>query len=275
MLKHLSFTKESVHASTFDLFFYFNYYRNKVHLKKGGGVKMKILLLGGNGKLGREIREQYANIYAPTHKECDVANYDNVERFMRKLKDFGTVINAAALVGTRECEQNKPIAWKTNAIGSKNVSRCCLILKKRLVFISSNLIFDGEKGLYSESDTPNPRYFYGLTKVAGEKYAKMVIDHSIIRLDFFSLEGLKYDSVYTDHYTSKIPADEAATKILRVAVSDFVGTINIGQPRASLFKILIKHYPNIKPIRIHQSSIPDFPKDLSFNLEKWKKHFTT
>lgn len=233
----------------------------------------KILLFGGSGKLGKAILKQFASVCAPEHKECDISDYSDIKKLIRNFDDFEIVINAVALVGTRECEQNKTLAWKTNVIGAKNISEFCRILKKRLIFISSNLIFDGEKGYYSESDAPNPKYFYGVTKVEGEQYSRKVKNHSIIRLDFFPLDGLKYNSVYTDHYTSKIPVDEAASKIIEIATSKFIGTINIGQPRANLFEILLKYYPNIKPNRICESSIPDFPKDLSFNLERWGKYF--
>jgi dTDP-4-dehydrorhamnose reductase len=234
-----------------------------------------ILLFGGNGKLGKHIIKQYdKNIYAPSHNICDVTVYADVKRTMGNIPELKLVINAAALVGTLECEQDKNKAWKTNVIGAMNVAKCCHDFKKKLVYISSNLIFDGKKGNYSELDKPSPKYFYGLTKVAGEKCTMGITDnHSIIRLDFFPLDGLKYNSIYIDHYTSKISVSEAASKILIIAVSDFTGIINIGRHRASLFEILKEHYPCISPIKISESSIPNFPKDLSFNLEKWRRVF--
>lgn len=234
----------------------------------------KFLLFGGSGRLGKEVIKQCSGVYAPSRSECDITKLSSVQEIMHSLREeVDIVIHAAALVGTRECERNKDLAWLTNVMGTSNIAKCCRNIGKRLVFISSNLIFDGEKGNYKESDTPNPKCFYGVTKIAAEQWVNMAQNYCIIRLDFFPLNGLKYDQVYTDHYTSKIPANEAAEKILKLASSDYVGTINIGQPRRSLFEILRPYYLHIKPITIRESIIPDFPRDLSLNLEEWEKHF--
>lgn len=234
---------------------------------------MKILLFGGSGKLGRAIRKIDRQIVAPTHEDCDITSYQQVLSTVEKVKP-GVIIHAAAIVGTKECEENKDLAWKVNVEGTNNIVRVCGDQEIRLIFISSAAIFDGKKGEYKEDDTPTPTFYYSISKVAAEQAVKQLKSYTIIRLDFFPLDGLKYYKVFRDHFTSKIPVNEAAEKIIRVANRiDFVGIINIGQPRNTLYEILKGYYPEIEPIKISESSLPNFPKDISLDLSKWNRYF--
>jgi len=238
---------------------------------------MNLLLFGGSGKLGSQIiyqnkKLQLFKIDAPTHKECDITNQESVEKAFNRFKPQ-IVINCAALVGVKECERNKRAAWSINVVGNLHIVRCCHKLNCRMVFISTNTVFDGKSGRYKETDIPNPTFFYAITKLAAEQSVKTLQNYVVIRLDFFPLNRLKYEKIFVNHYTSKIPVDQAAKRIIKISASNFVGTIHIGQERKSLYKILKKHYPQIKPIRIEDSILPDFPKDLSFDLSLYKAVF--
>jgi len=234
---------------------------------------MKTLLFGGSGKLGQIIKTIDQKIFMPAREECDITNYRQVLLEINKIKPK-VVIHAAAIVGTKECEKNKTLAWKVNVEGTNNIVRVCHDKNIRLVFISSAAIFDGKKGAYKEEDPPTPAFYYAITKVAAEQAVKQLRSYAIIRLDFFPLDGLKYHKVFNDHFTSKIPIDEAAKKILQISnKTNFTGIINIGQPRNSLYEILKRYYPKIKPIKISESSLPNFPRDISLDLSKWRKYF--
>jgi len=233
---------------------------------------MKILLFGGTGRLGREVIKLFPKIIAPTHNKCDITKKEEVELAVKKFNP-DLIIHAAALVGTQECENNKELAWKVNVEGTHNIARTAKLLRKRLIFISSAAIFDGKKGNYKETDIPTPISYYAITKVAAEQIVRTLENYVIIRLDFFPLTGFKYQKVFIDHYTSKIPASEAAEKILKIAKTNFKGIINIGQKRKTLFNILKKYYPNI-PIKISDSVLPNFPKDLSLDLSLWNRLFS-
>jgi len=233
---------------------------------------MRILLFGGTGKLGREIFKLSKDVEAPLHSECDVIEKEKVCQIIKKVNP-DVIIHAAALVGTRECEDNRELAWKVNVEGTQNIVKAARNLKKRLIFISSAAVFDGSKGNYKEIDIPTPSFYYAVTKIAAEQTVRTLENYAIVRLDFFPLSGLKYKKVFTDHYASKITVNEAAEKILKVAKSDFQGIINIGRERETLFNILKRYYSEIEPIKISESSLPSFPKDLSLDLSLWKKFF--
>jgi len=231
---------------------------------------MKILLFGGTGKLGSEIKKLRPDTIAPTRQECNITRYRQIVRVVDRYR-LSIVIHAAALVGNKECEENKKLAWDTNVEGTINIVRVCRDLKIRLIFISSAAIFDGKKGYYKETDSSAPVFYYAIIKVAAEQAVKVLKNYAIIRLDFFPLN--KLNQVFKDHHTSKIPVIEAARKIIRTAKSDFTGIINIGQKRNSLYKILKPFFPYIKPIRIIDSPLPNFPKDISLDLSKWNRLF--
>lgn len=232
----------------------------------------EILLYGGSGRLGEALKICEPSINAPTHGECDITNIDKVIGSIDRYHP-DIVINCAALVGTKECEVNRGLARLINVDGAINVARVCQQKGLRYVFISSAAIFDGKKGQYFETDEPSPVFYYAQTKVEAERYIKGLQNYVIVRLDFFSQHRLKYNRVLVDHYTSKISVSEAAEKILRVADSDFVGIINVGQARKSLYNILKPFYPEIEPIKIEDSALPDFPRDISLSLDLWRHLF--
>lgn len=234
----------------------------------------EILIYGGSGKLGKAIQSLQTNVICPERDLCDITDGNQVNYFLDKYKPK-IVINCAALVGTKECELDKQKAWATNVEGAINIARACQEIGARHVYISSAAIFDGNKGLYKESDYPTPTFYYAMTKVAAEQGVQMLPNFAIIRLDFYIPEALKYKQVFVDHFTSKISVEDAAQKILRVAMSSFMGIINIGQERKSLYEILKLVDPDIAPIKIADSSLPTFPKDISLDLGLWNRLYNT
>ncbi len=86
------------------------------------------------------------------------------------------VIHPAAYTNVDGCETNKEKAFLVNAIGARNVAIATREIKAKLVFISTDYVFDGEKeGPYLEYDPPNPLSIYGWSKLMGER---MVLQHN-------------------------------------------------------------------------------------------------
>src|SRR3989344_399639 len=232
-----------------------------------------VLLFGASGKLGQELKTKVdtnTKLYTPSHDECDITKAEHIDHIF-DLYNPNIVIHTAALVGALECEENKTGAWRINVSGTVNIVKACLRKNSRLVFTSSAAIFDGKKGNYTENDTPTPINFYAVTKIAAEQAVRVLENSSIIRLDFFPRYNLKYNEIYTDHFASKIPVEEAAEKILTISNSVYKGIINIGCKRKSLYNILKPVFPNIKPITIASSKMPDYPHDLSLDTTIWQE----
>jgi len=78
-------------------------------------------------------------------------------------------VHAAALTDVDLCEKDKNLAFNVNVLGTKNVVEACKKVNAHLVYISTDYVFSGEKGYYSEQDETNPLNYYGFTKLEGEK----------------------------------------------------------------------------------------------------------
>jgi dTDP-4-dehydrorhamnose reductase len=204
----------------------------------------------------------------------DIINHDSVIAALRFFQPR-VVIHSAAIVGRRECEADPLCTEQVNVAGTRNVMFACKELKSKLVFISTAAVFDGKNGNYSESDAPNPQYLYAETKLRAEMIVSELENHLIIRTDFFDPLKFKYDKVFSDHFCSKEPVSVIARKVLQAVAVGATGIVHIGGPRKSLYEILMPFFPNLKPIKISESSMPDFPRDLSLSTEKFSKYSET
>lgn len=145
---------------------------------------MKILLIGADGQLGTDIQKviDRSELVPLTVSDIDVTNKDNVISVINKNKP-DVVINTSAYHKVDDCEDNDAPAFAVNAIGVKNVCLACREIDAALVHISTDYVFDGNKGRpYVETDCPNPGTVYGISKLAGELYVRyMLKKHFIVR----------------------------------------------------------------------------------------------
>lgn len=230
--------------------------------------RRKDVFFGGSGRFGKEFLGKNPNYLAPTSLDVDITNKKRVREYIHDVR-AATVIHAAAVVGFREAESNPEHAYCVNVYGTRAVAQACREADARLVYISTVAVFNGKKGMYKESDIPHPAYYYGWTKLLGEQAVLMLTDAAVVRTDFFIPGMFKYKEAYTDHYCSKLPVAVVAEAVAAVAYSNLYGIIHIGGPRDALFNILRKHDREIRGIRIEDSSIPNFPKDLSMDSKRF------
>lgn len=232
-----------------------------------------ILLTGGSGKLGKALiaSPMGKSCVYPTRAELDIMNRDNVTDYFSRNK-FDAVIHCAAFTSMAECERNPGIALSTNVLGTSNL--VCEAIKRpeiRFVYLSTDYVYPGKAGPYKETDPTIPFTVYGWTKLGGECAVKTLRNHCIIRTSFFDPANIPFDTSPKDAFCSKIPLSELVDAINVVIDNDFVGTINIGQKRISLYELYKKYKPDIKPI-----SIRDIPKgqqravDSSLDVNLWE-----
>ncbi|HSX40593.1 MAG TPA: SDR family oxidoreductase [Candidatus Saccharimonadales bacterium] len=140
----------------------------------------KIIATGLNGLVGSQVAQllkekyEFKNISRSTG--VDITSKEQVLEAMQK-SDGQIVLHLAGKTNVDACELDKTLgengeAWKINVDGTKNVAEACLKTEKKLIYISTDFVFDGEKSSkdgYSENDTPNPINWYGQTKYEAEK----------------------------------------------------------------------------------------------------------
>ncbi len=128
-------------------------------------------MIGANGQLGSDLVEVFDDVVPLTHDDVDVKDSESLKKIKEIKPDV--VINTAAYVRVDDAEVEVEEAFKVNAIGALNVAIVCNEVNAINVYISTDYVFDGEKGEpYTEDDIPNPINVYGASKYAGEIFTR-------------------------------------------------------------------------------------------------------
>lgn len=128
----------------------------------------KVVVFGSSGQLGQTLRRKF-NWSGPTSKELDITDSAKVTRFLEGTRPT-VVINCAAFTNVDEAEIKTQSCYSTNLKSVKILSELAIDLNFYFIQISTDYVFDGVKGDYSETDHVNPINFYGLTKAWSEKF---------------------------------------------------------------------------------------------------------
>ncbi len=129
-----------------------------------------------------KVLERFFEVVALGRDELDISLYNNVKKVLKEVSPQ-VVINAAGYTDVDACERKSRLAFAVNGEGAKNLARATSVLKAKLVYISTDYVFDGKKETpYSEEDQPNPLNVYGESKLMGERYVqKFADDYLIVR----------------------------------------------------------------------------------------------
>ena len=257
---------------------------------------MRILLIGASGQLGLELSsllkggeviKVYNSKEIPDGYRLDLKNYPAVEDFIIKKKP-DVIINTASLTDVDKCETEKGEAFKVNAEAVKHIVRASRVVEAYLIHISTDYVFDGEKGLYKEEDLPNPINYYGLTKLLGETYALSYDDSLILRTSgvfrhkgfpiyvYKTLKEGKEVSAFKGYY-SPISARKLAEAISELIDYRKTGILNVAGERVSRADLATKikekfNLPGgVKEVDNVKGWIAKRPFDSSLDISKAKK----
>lgn len=150
---------------------------------------MKIIVTGAKGQLGYDVVLQLKKCGHTAVEadlpELDITNKSAVEAFFEIHKPDG-VIHCAAYTNVDGAETEKELCEKINYIGTKNIAECCQKHNSKLVYISTDYVFDGKGREPFENDAATaPCNFYGETKLMGENAVKEICDkYFIVRISW-------------------------------------------------------------------------------------------
>ncbi|MCK4424743.1 dTDP-4-dehydrorhamnose reductase, partial [Candidatus Bathyarchaeota archaeon] len=218
-----------------------------------------------------------------------------VEKIFQKINPEA-VVHAAALTNVDKCETQKELAWKINVEGTENIAESCKKHQSFLIHISTDYVFDGEKGMYKETDKPSPINHYGLTKLKGEEHVKNLLDDYCIarasviygsipatgKINFalWLLNKLKRKEkvkIVTDQWNSPTLNTNLANMILEVLERKLTGIFHLaGATRISrheFARLLAENFildeNFITPVSSEEIKwIAKRPKDSSLNVNK-------
>jgi len=223
----------------------------------------KILMTGGSGLLGSEIKKLAPEIISPSHAEMDITDYESILSFLEKHKP-DVILHLAAATKPPEHEKNPELGILANIIGTANLARASHHLGARLVYTSTDYFYVG-RGPHKETEPVLPPYKFAWSKLGGECAVRMLSDSLILRLSF-GPRPFPWDKVYKGQYNSKLYVDEMAPLVLAAAKSEAVGIMNLGGPKMSLEDYARRTRKGIQTI-----PKPDWvPEDTSLDISKQK-----
>lgn len=267
----------------------------------------KILITGGSGFLGGYL------------VKTAITKFDTIATYFRNLPDYNNItwqhidltdaasmrkmietvrpqiiIHNAAMTNVDLCEQQKRRTEQTNIKACELLSKYSAEIGARIIYISTDLVFDGDAPPYSEKDLPNPLSFYGWSKWQGEaalaannsncvivRPAIMYGPRAILGNSFSewmrtSWQTKKMTKLFTDQFRTPIYAGNLAQAILELAEHSFTGIIHLaGSERINRYQfgLLLAQQLNvgkeyIQPVQMQDISLPGKrPADVSLQID--------
>ena len=146
---------------------------------------MKILITGADGQLGSDLCKVLGGhqLLPLTIDDGDICDFSFIKKEVFSHRP-DVIINTAAYVRVDDCEDNRDLAFQVNALGARNVAVAAEDINAKLLHISTDYVFGGEKELhahpYTEFDHPTPCNIYGESKLAGDNYVKHLCRRHVI-----------------------------------------------------------------------------------------------
>ena len=277
-----------------------------------------LLITGGTGNLGSHLvrlalkAEKWDEVHATYHMLnpnfhkifwhfLDARN--SILPALNRIKPT-CIIHTMALSSPDECEKRKLDAWQINVKTTGEIISYANSNTVRLIYTSTDLVFDGEKGNYSEADKACPVNFYGDTKLEVENEMLEILStgNYVIarlgllygfnlnqRLNFFDTiyNGLRNQTeirLFEDQYRSFMNLSNAAACLMELASINYHGMIHLAGPeRLSRFEfgLRLAHHLKLSDATIIKSKMEDVPslsrrpKDVSFNIDLARKTLKT
>lgn len=275
---------------------------------------MRILVTGGSGFLGwnlcrdsgrrHEVLGSY-HLHPFTLNNCssfklDLTVSEEIRRCIEQTKP-DLIIHTAAITNPDQCEKNRELAAKVNVDATRVIAKFAQEFSVRLIYLSTDSVFDGEKGFYSEDDMPNPANYYGETKWKGEIAVREFLpDCVIVRVSLMygwgnGMNGCFTDwmlntikkgeplNLFVDQYRTptlvndtvsgllKIAEDSKATGIFHLAGPERVSRLEFGR----IFFDIFGFPPDLmRPVRQAElSTLVPRAKDSSLSIRKFQERY--
>lgn len=221
----------------------------------------RVLIIGSNGMLGQRLSQFFLSkknieLFCASYEKqsvlenvqyysIDIADEKSIQNVINEISPL-VIINTAAYTAVDKAEIEKELCNKVNVEGVKFLARSAKQIEAHLINISTDYLFDGDKGPYTEDDEPNPVGYYGLSKLRGEKEIldsgciNTIIRTNVLygpakygRMDFVkwvvnSLKEKKEISIVTDQINNPTYIDDLVGIIDSVTENRQTGIFNSG-----------------------------------------------
>ena len=230
----------------------------------------KIVFTGGSGRFAKEfkkIKHRYKINY-PSKKELNIENFGSILKYLTKHRP-NYLIHCAGLSRPMKIhEKNISKSILINIIGTSNIVRACTKKRIKLIYFSTNYVYPGTKGNYSENDPVLPINNYAISKLGGECAVQMYKNSLVLRI-CMTEKPFIHKAAFNDVEMNFMFHEDLAKDLLKLI--DEKGVINIGGPKQIVYKFAKKTNNKVKPISAKKILGKSFPHKQSMNITKYKK----
>jgi dTDP-4-dehydrorhamnose reductase len=277
--------------------------------------KERLLVTGGSGFVGGHMASAARNtwtVFATFHTHpfsirgvtpvsLDLRDKNHIQNMIRQVKPK-VVIHCAAYSDVDACQKDPELAFRINTESARVLGEAAEAAGSRLIYVSSDMVFDGDRGDYKESDPTHPINIYGESKLAGEGEVKMSCSDAVIARTALVYGSSVHDghsfseqliqrikhggtvSLFHDQFRTPILVQNLVEALLELAGIDFRGSIHLGgAERTDRYTFGLKlaelnglSTDKIKPVSMDETPLPaPRPRDASFNISKAKSLLKT
>ena len=248
------------------------------------------LVIGSSGYLGRCITQMLgANVVIPTH--CTTPLFPDSLRYNFFTDDVNSVVDTSTIATIIFAAM---VEFEPTAKVQEGIERFVKGCKdKRLIYLSSDGIFDGERGNYSEEDLPAPNTLYGRNLLLCEQLmAECCLNHCIIRPSYIygysngqldkrlattraALEAGQEVKLFDDMYKSPLGVKQVAQAVINLSASNYRGILHVAGERLSIFDFhrQAMRAMGVETDRLTSHPMPtngEFVRDVSLNFSRWQ-----
>jgi dTDP-4-dehydrorhamnose reductase len=268
---------------------------------------LRLLITGASGLLGAKLlqaashagHEVFATynqhpVKSPNALQADLRNQQDIRKIIQQSSPE-VVIHSASITDVDLCERKPELAFLVNGTATSNLAQACVTAKSHLVYLSTDYVFDGRRGMYEEGSHPNPLNTYGRSKLAGEIVTRKASESfSIARTSvvygwgrefrpnfatwiYTKLRAGETVKVVEGQYSSPTLNSQLARMLLEVGEKHLSGIIHLaGASRLSRFEFALEiarefHMDQklIMPADLKSTSwVAERPADSSLNVDK-------
>ena len=274
------------------------------------------MVTGASGQLGGHIlrclaeeRIEAANVLGVVRRDdfkprgletvaVDLADADTLRKLVNEFRP-NFILHVGAMSAVGECFEHPDLAEQVNVIATRVLAEAAADVGARVVFTSSDMVFDGQTAPYRESDTPRPVNTYGRTKVAAERELSQH-DHALtVRIPLLyglphwlrqttfvrQLQALREGRplrLFTDEFRTPAWVGDVARALVGLARSAMTGVLHVAGPqrltRYELVEALARVFgfdqPVLEPIARDSIAAPEpRPADLSLDATRFATEF--
>ncbi len=227
----------------------------------------KIIITGGTGRFGQTLKNYKSKhkLFFPSKKQLNILNFQSSLNYLKKIKS-NYLVHLAGLsrpmnVHDKEIEKSIDL----NIIGTSNITKLCSLLNIKLIYFSTNYVYPGVKGNYSEKDALLPANNYAWSKLGGESAVHLYKNSLILRVSMTE-KPFVHKKAFVNVKSNFMYHEDVVPILFKLLNKR--GIINLGGTAQSIFDFVKKENKQIKKAYLSKNKKIGLPHNSSMNLKK-------